>query len=369
MKIAAVETFQLRGEGEQGGYGSPYGFVVKVVTEDGIVGYGETDSMPPVVEAIVHAPFLNEMMSGLAAVILGNDADSAASWDRMSMAALGYSRDGGVRHAMAAIDIALWDIKGKAEGKPVCALLGGAKRERLRAYATHPLGLTLRETASFAEMLIEDGFSAVKFGWRPLGPDPDGDEAIVRTLREAIGPEADLLIDGGMAWDLEAAKLRAARFAPYRPYWLEEPLPAYDFDAYAELRASSPVRIAAGEMSASYAELQHLVKRRGVDVLQVDVSRTGLTEAMRIAGLAAQYGIPCVNHTYSYLFNAAASLHFAAAVEITDLFECQVTPNGLRDALDGGQLRPRDGWAFVPTAPGLGVEVDEAVLRRFRVPI
>jgi L-alanine-DL-glutamate epimerase-like enolase superfamily enzyme len=169
-----------------------------------------------------------------------------------------------------------------------------------------------------------------------------------------------------MAWDLASARRAADRFAPHRLHWLEEPLPAYDVEAYAALGADASVRIAAGEMAGSAAELERLVRARPVDVLQVDVSRVGLTEGVQVAALAAEHGIPCVNHTYSYVLNAAASAQFAAAIERTDLFECQATPNEIRDALDQGQLRPEAGWVRVPTGPGLGVEVNETVLRQFR---
>jgi L-alanine-DL-glutamate epimerase-like enolase superfamily enzyme len=148
MKVAELETFPLRGRGRQGAYGAPYGFVVKLVTEDGIAGYGETDSMPAVVEAAIRAPALDAMMSGLGAVLIGQEADPAAAWRRMAAATVGYAREGVVRHAMAAIDIALWDIAGKAAGRPVAELLGRMRRDRLRAYATHPLGTTPEETVS-----------------------------------------------------------------------------------------------------------------------------------------------------------------------------------------------------------------------------
>ena len=366
MKIAAIETFPLFGSGAQGAYGAPYGFIVKVISSDGVVGYGETDSMPTVVDAVVKAPLLNEMMSGLSAVLIGqNPLDPPAAWERMAQATLGYGRDGPTRHAMAAIDIALWDLRGKAEGRPVFDLLGGARRDRVRAYATHPLGGTLEETAAHAKRLAAAGFTAVKFGWHPLGNDADRDEAIVRTLREAVGPNVDLLIDGGLAWDLKTAIGRCERFAPYDLYWLEEPLAAYDIEGYAALARATPIRIAAGEMAASRVELSRLVESGGVDVLQVDVSRTGLTEAMRIAALAERYGIPCVNHTYSYALNAAASLHFVAAIHETDLFECQATPNEIRDTLDSAPVQPRDGWVKMPSGPGLGIAIDEAALARF----
>jgi L-rhamnonate dehydratase len=117
---------------------------------------------------------------------------------------------------MAAIDLALWDIKGKALKLPVHELLGGARRDAVRCYATHPLGRNLEETGRFAASLRDAGFSAVKFGWHPLGRDAVEDEAIVRCLRQAIGPEADLPIDGGLAWDLETALDRLRRFESYR---------------------------------------------------------------------------------------------------------------------------------------------------------
>jgi L-alanine-DL-glutamate epimerase-like enolase superfamily enzyme len=364
--IASVETFVLQGKGAQGAYGAPYGFVVKVTTEGGLVGYGESDTMPDVAAAVVDAPYLNELMSGLRAVLLGTDgSDPKAVWQAMRLATSNWGRDGVTRHAMAAVDIALWDIAGKRAGVPVHALLGTARRNRLEAYASHPLGTTLEETATFARALVARGFGAVKFGWHPLGRDEAGDVAIVRTLREAIGDGIGLMIDGGMAWDADTAIERARLFRPFDILWLEEPLPAYDPAAYEKLR-NAAVPIAAGEMAASCDELALLMASGGVNVLQVDISRVGLTEAMRVAALAERLDIPCVNHTYSYVLNAAASLHFLAVVHRTAPFECQATENEIRTALDRDQLPLENGFVAVPQGPGLGVEIDDAVLRRFR---
>jgi L-alanine-DL-glutamate epimerase-like enolase superfamily enzyme len=370
MRITGVETIALAGQGRQGAYGAPYGIVVRLTTDSGLAGHGEADSMPAVVRAVIEAPPIDEMMSGLRWVLLGEDPlDVEGLWRRMARATLGYGRDGASRHAMAAIDIALWDLKGQALGQPVHRLLGGARRSRLRCYATHALGRDLGETTGFAASLRRAGFSAVKFGWSPLGPDPERDEAIVRCLRGAVGAEADLLIDGGMAWDLPQALERCRRFAPYRPFWVEELLPAYDFGAYARLRAATPLAITAGEMAASEAELGRLAAESCVDVLQVDISRVGLTQGMRIAARAAAAGLPCVNHTYGYGLNLAASLHFAAAIERTSLFEVPATPNEIRDALVPDAPQPVDGVIAVPEAPGLGVRVDPSALARFAVAV
>ena len=366
MRISSVDSFPLRGQGQQGAYGAPYGIVVRVGTESGVFGYGESDSMPNVVKAVIEAPLLHEMMAGLKWVLLDQDPlDIERLWNRMARATLNYSRDGATLQAMAAIDIALWDLKGKLLGRPVHELLGGAKRRNLRCYATHPLGSDLPTTARFARKLRQQGFSAVKFGWHPLGPDAAGDEAIVRCLREAIGTEADLMIDGGLAWDIDTALERVRRFEPYRLFWLEEPLEPYDLAGYARLAAEAATPIAAGELASSAAELGRLIEWRCVDILQVDISRVGLTQGMKVAQQAAAAGVPSVNHSYSYGINLAASLHFAAAIERCSLFEYQATPNEIRDALVPDAPRPREGILAVPEGPGLGVTVEETALARF----
>jgi L-rhamnonate dehydratase len=316
--------------------------------------------MPTVVQAIIEAPFLHEMMSGLKWVLLDQDPlDIEMLWARMAWATLKDSRDGATLEAMAAIDLALWDIKGKVLLKPVSELLGSARRNSIQCYATHPLGRNLEETSRFAACLCDAGFSAVKFGWHPLGADARQDEAIVRTLRQAVGPEVDLLIDDGLAWDVETSLERLKRFEPYRLFWLEEPLRPYDFRNYARLTAAGITPIAAGELAASAVELERLVEGRCVDVLQVDVSRVGLTQAMKVAAFAARHG------SYSYGINLAASLHFAAAIELTSLFEFQATPNEIRDALVPNAPKPRAGMLRLSQAPGLGVDADEEALHRF----
>ena len=368
MKIAKVEAIALRGKGEQGVYGEPYGLVARITTDNGIVGYGETDSMPAVAKAVIEAPYLDEQMSGLACLLIGQDpTDTEALWRRMARGTLNYSRDGVTLQAMAALDIALWDIKGKSEGRPVYELLGGARRKLMRVYATHPLGRTLEETARAAGRLRDQGFSAVKFGWYPLGPDLEQDVAIVRTLRQAIGDDVDLLIDGGLAWDADGAIERSRRFQPFRLFWLEEPLPPYDIPAYARLTAAVETPIAAGELASSTAELTRLLDEAGVDIIQIDISRVGLTQAMAFAKRAAARFVPCVNHTYSLDINLAASLHFIAAIERTSLFEYQMTPNVIRDALVRNPPRVKDGMIAVPEEPGLGIEVNPSALERFAV--
>jgi L-alanine-DL-glutamate epimerase-like enolase superfamily enzyme len=245
--------------------------------------------------------------------------------------------------------------------------LGGAKRREVPIYASHPLGSTPEESAGFAAEICDRGFRAVKFGWHPLGQDGPSDEAIVRALRRAIGEDRELLIDGGLAYDAETAIERCRRFAPYRLFWLEEPLAPYDFAGYARLTAATETPIAAGEMASTAAELTRLIEEGGIDIVQVDIARVGLTQAMKVAEAAARRGLPCVNHTYSYGINLAASLHFVCAIEQTSLFEYQVTPNEIRDVLVPNVPRPVDGMLRVPDGPGLGIDIDPAALERFAV--
>src|SRR5687768_192589 len=329
------------GRQSPGPWGPPYGFVVRITTKDGITGFGESDTMPEIAVAAVEALYCNPLVTGLRELLIGMPAEPEIAWRRMQEAVVQYGRDGVVVHAMAAIDIALWDIAGKRAGQPLAKLFGGTARERLRCYGRHHLEATPAETAAHAQRLVANGFTAVKFGWSPLGRDAEGDEAIICALRNAIGPSVDLLIDAAMAWDAETAIDRAARFQPYQLFWLEEPLPAYDMDAYTKLCSTADVPVAAGEMAATADELTRLMNT-GLKFLQIDVSRTGLTQALQIARRAGDRGIPVVNHTYGYLMNTAASIHLMAAAAHISLFECQTAANELRIAIDMGQLRPKD---------------------------
>lgn len=368
MRIVGVEAFALRGFRSEGAYGAPYGAIVRVSTDAGVTGWGESDSCPSVVKAIVEAPYHHELMSGLRPLLLGQDpTDIPALWQRMYRGTSGFGRDGAVIQAMAAVDLALWDIKGKSVGQPIYQLLGGAQRRSVRVYATHALGRRVAETAAYAAGLVDQGFTAVKFGWAPLGPDADSDEAIVRSLRSAVGPSIDLLIDGGNAWDAATALERCRRFAPYDLFWLEEPLQPEDFAGYAQLTAAAGTRIAAGEQASTIKELEKLLTVGRVNVLQVDVSRVGLTQAMNVAALAGRFGVPCVNHTYTLDLSLAASLHFVAALPETSLFEYPAMPNEIRDHLVRNRPKPIDGKLAVPDGPGLGVDINLDALERYAV--
>ena len=361
-RIADIETFKLADRQDP----SSYGFFVKVSASDGTVGFGEADTLPVAAEAVLKSQRYHGSMGGLAEILIGQKLTHPEDlWDHMNDGTLSFGRDGVGRHAMAAIDIALWDLYGKQQNKPVSALLGQRLRDAVRCYAVHGLSDDQAQSVDVARRIVAAGFSAAKFGWPPFGADANEDDRIAEALRAAIGPEADLLLDAGMAWDLAQAQERCERLIRHKLYWLEEPLRPYDVDGYATLNAATMMPIAAGEMAASEVELRRLISSRAVDFLQIDLARTGLTVARRLAFAAAEAGIRVVNHTYTHIANAAASIHLMAVAPQIGLYESQFARNTLRDALAQGQLTPVNGHLAVPTSPGLGISIDERVLRQF----
>lgn len=368
-RIRSVEAIPLAAPGEMGAYGGPYGLLVRIVTQDGVTGWGEADSHPAMLRAVVEGANHFDGMSGLAAVLAGRDAlDTAGAWQAMENATLNIGRDGLTRMAMAAVDIALWDIGGKTAGKPIHALLGTQQHRNFAWYGTCGLGPDLQATAELARGLKASGAKAGKFGWVPLGSGSAADdEAIIATLRETLGADFALLIDGGLAFDTGRAIARARMMARYGVHWFEEALRPYDRDGYRRLRRVSPVAITAGEMASGAAELIGLIEHGCVDVVQIDLARTGITQALRIAEAAERHGVACVNHTYSLGCNTAASLHVMAVIPKVDLFEVQVLANPLRDSMMRLAPRPDGDRIAVPDTPGLGVEPDPEALDRYTV--
>lgn len=342
--------------------------LIRISTNAGITGYGEVDGSPLVAKAVVEAPASHTRATGLRELLVGQDPlDISRLWHRMFEGTLYFGREGAVIQAMAGVDLALWDIKGKVLEQPVHRLLGGAHRNELRAYASHMFEFTPEATARRAAEAVDAGFTAVKFGWEPMGPDAALDEALVRGIREAVGDSVDVLIDAGLAWDLKTAIQRCRLFEPYDIYWLEEPLRPDDLRGYSALAAAVDTRIAAGEEECTVAGFLRLMDEGRIDVVQVDVTRTGLTQAMQIAALADQRGLPCINHTFTTEINVAASLHFLAAIPNAHILEYCVEPSDLRRRLIRNPVRLIDGCAQVPQEPGLGVEPDPAVIEEYLV--
>lgn len=352
--------------------GSQDDLVVRVHTDAGIVGVGEVDSAPEVVKAVIEAPASHFIASGLRHVLVGQDPlDVEGLWQKMYRATIYFGRRGVALHAISGIDIALWDIKGKALGKPVSQLIGTPRRSRVRAYASTLMPDTEDETARKVSGLIEQyGFTAVKLGWGPLGQDPAHDVRLARAARKAAGDQVDILIDAGLGYGADAdTAIRVARgLEQLGIFWLEEPFMPDELDAYARLADTVDIRVAAGEEDTTLAGFRELVERGHVDVVQPDVTRCGgITEIMRIASYAHTLGKGCVPHAWKSGIIKAASLHVNAVLADAWFQEYCVAETPLNTSLTRQTFPLRDGLADVPTAPGIGVDLDPDVLERFAV--
>lgn len=343
--------------------------IIRISTDVGVTGYGEVDSSPLVVKAVVESPASHTIARGLRELLVGRDPlEVERLWNDMYEATLYIGRSGVVIHAMAGIDIALWDLKGKLLGLPVHALLGGAYRTEVRAYASNMFQFTPEATAERAGQAIEAGFTAVKFGWEPFGADAATDEALVRAIRDAVGDQVDIAIDAGLAWDAKTAIRRVKMLEPYRLLWMEEPLHPDDLRGYRRLSQAVDMPIAAGEEECTREGFRRLMDEGHVDVIQIDVTRVGLTQARLVAADARERGIGVANHTFTTDLNAAVSLHFLAAIPNAVICEYCVEPGELSRHLVSTPIRIVDGKAQVPTGPGLGVEPDSEVMDRFLWP-
>jgi L-alanine-DL-glutamate epimerase-like enolase superfamily enzyme len=370
MKITAVDTYYLRLPAiEERCDGTQDTLVIRVSTDAGISGVGEVDSAPLVARAIVDAPVSHTIQRGLREVLIGeNPLEIERLWDKMYDATLYFGRRGPVIHAMSGVDLALWDIAGKAYQAPVHELLGGARRHLVRAYASSLFGETPEATRRRATEFRDQGFTAVKFGWSPMGMDEETDIALVREARAGAGPKMDVMVDAGCIWDAKTAIQRARRFQEHGVYWLEEPLHPDDLEGYRRLSEAVEMRIAAGEEESSRHSYLDLMDRGKIDIVQVDVTRCGgLTEARRIARLAHDRGLPVVNHSFKTGINLAASLHFVATAPTGFILEYPISPSPLRDELTKEKFPVIEGMVALPEGYGLGVTINEETLNRYRV--
>jgi L-rhamnonate dehydratase len=371
LKITSVEAMYLRlpQVKEQCDSGQD-ALIVKITTDAGITGYGEVDSNPMAAKGCIEGPFSHTATTGLGHVLIGEDPlRTEYLWQKMYRANIYSGRRGIAIHAMSGIDLALWDIKGKALGLPIWKLLGGGFHKQLRPYASSLFGATPAETGERARRFADQGFTAVKFGWDPMGKDAETDVALVREARAGLGDKLDLMIDAGLVYDAKTAIQRAKAFEQYNPFWFEEPLMPDDYQGYAKLSAASTLRIAAGEEESERQSFLQLMDVGKIDVVQIDLTRCGgFTEAVKIASLAADRGLPVVNHGFTTYLNVAAALHLLASVPNTlGLLEFVVEEGTTLRHSISEPIRAVDGMVRVPDAPGLGLEVREKDVERFRV--
>ena len=372
MVLESPEAYHATSGGEEA-HGIKYLGIVKVETDAGISGFADLETQPHVAKAIVDAPSEGsvEGFKGLRAVLLGEDPmDVERLWHKMYMASVYYGRRGAAIHVISGIDIALWDIIGKKVKEPVCKLLGGAWRDRVRPYASTLFRSTPEGMAEASRAYLDKGFTAVKFGWGVFGEDRERDVELVAAARNSLGDRVDLLIDTG--WYIHRTAKEAIqmvrRLEPYRPFLIEEPLSPEDYDGYAELASAVDTLIACGEQEATEWGFHTLIERGKVDVIQPDLSRCGgFTAARKIVHLADLYNRLCIPHSWTSDLLTAASLHLNAFMRRSAFQEFNVTVGPLSRELCLNPIQLENGMLRVPEGPGLGVEVDESVIAKYRV--
>ena len=333
--------------------------IVRVRTESGLVGYGEAHAgrAPGAVAALINTT--------LRTLVLGMDAtDVVGVWNRIySRQLASHGMGAGCSLAMSGLDMALWDIRGKAVGWPLYKLLGGAQRA-IPAYAGG-VSLGFQEPKALmeeAKVHVEAGYKAIKLR---LGDNVKDDLRRVEAARDKFGDDLEILTDANTGYTVEDARRVMPVLEELGIRWLEEPFPAHDYRSYATARTFSSTPLAAGENHFTRFEFSRLIEEQSVDVIQPDLSKSGgITECLRIAAMASAHKLQVHPHTSMTGINMAATIHFLAAIDNGGYFEGDVSKNNLfRDELTSRpyELAP-DGTVRPREAPGIGVEVDEDFL-------
>jgi D-galactarolactone cycloisomerase len=367
VRIEDVEVINLRFDYPPGqGFRYAGGVVtsrvtslVRVRTDAGLVGLGAAYSHPDLVRVIIEG--------NLRAHLIGEDPlQVEVLWDKMYGLTRWYGRKGAAMSAIGGIDIALWDLRGKAQGQPVYRLLGG-ERGTAPAYAS---GLFWQEDVSALEREAarhrQHGFRRVKMR---LGHSEAYDVAAVAAARRGVGADGDVMVDGSHRYTPEVAERMGRVLADHRVFWFEEPFPPEDLDAYVALRPKLSVPLAAGENEFGVQGFREILRAGAVDIAQPDACRTGgITESMRVARMAAEHGVRIAPHTWSDAVALIANAHVVAAIPHGVTVEVDQTGNPSIDELLREPLRIEDGLLHLPDRPGLGIELNQATLDRLAVP-
>jgi L-rhamnonate dehydratase len=355
--------------------------LIKITTDEGIVGWSDTETQPHVGKQIVEAPSGGAIgFESIRAALIGEDPlERERLWQKMQRYLAYYGRQGAGMQMISGADIALWDIAGKAFNQPICKLLGAQYRDKVKAYASTLFRPTPDAMKAAVAEYLAHGFQAIKFGWGVFGYDLKLDIALVRAAREEAGPDIELMVDGGWYGTSYAN--------PYKPrplqdwirlvhaleeldvFWLEDFIHPDNLAGYAAVAAhTQTLRLAAGEQMAGYQAFEQLAETGKVHTLQPDLSRCGgLTVGKQIADLALRKQIDCVPHAWLTDLLKAASLHLNAYTMNSLYLEYNVSSASLLNQLCVNPIEMKDGYVPVPTGPGLGVEIDETVLARYRV--
>ena len=373
LKINKIETYILSDKLDQSFFFSQWGYnerricVVKIITDKGEYGWGEGYGPADVIQQGI--ALLEPLLIG------SNPLENESLWFEMYRKTLDFARRSVLFAAISALDIALWDIKGKALNLPVSTLLGGQHRKKVVPYAT---GLYFSDSKTLEEDLVAEakdyviqGFKAIKM---KVGLSIKEDVRNVKSVRAAIGPDIQLMVDSNHAYSLREAIELARKIEPYEISWFEEPVSPEFYDQYAQLRNKTSIPIAGGECEYLRYGFLQLLQNKSVDIAQVEICASGgLTEAKRIVSLANSFGVEVIPHVWGTGIGFHAALHLIANIEPLpgrlfppDIFiEYDRTENAIRDHLTFPAVKMEKGYIDVPQSPGLGIDVDPAALKKF----
>ncbi|HEY5635807.1 MAG TPA: mandelate racemase/muconate lactonizing enzyme family protein [Burkholderiales bacterium] len=345
--------------------------VVEILTDEGLTGWGDCYGPAAVNKSIVDTL--------LKPSLIGRDPfDVEVIWEALYNKVKDYGLTGMTISSISGVDIALWDIIGKACNKPVHKLLGGAFRTRVESYAT---GLYFRDMNRLNEEAVEEALGYVEQGFRAvkmkigLGS-LKKDIARVAAVRDAIGPDVDLMVDANHCFNVPQAINIGRELEKLNVAWFEEPVSPEDLEGYVEVTRALDMAVAGGENEFTKFSFREILVRRAMDIVQPDVCAAGgLTECKKIAALAQAHGTQCVPHAWGTAIGLAATLHYLASlpecppclVPMPPLLEYEQTFNPFRDQLSQVPITHARGWVEVPTGPGLGIEIDRAILDKYRV--
>ena len=378
MKITEVITHQLLVNVDEpftssrGWYYKTKGaLVVEIRTDTGLIGWGDCYGPAAVNRSIIDSVFK--------AVLMGRDPfDVEVLWEELYNKIKDYGLSGFSISSISGIDIALWDIIGKAVNQPIHKLIGGAFRTQLQAYAT---GLYFKDMNRLNEEAVEEakgyvaqGFKAIKMkiGLGSMTKDIDR----VAAVRDAIGPDVQLMVDANHCFNVPQAIAIGRELQKLDIHWFEEPISPEDLDGYVEVTAKLDMAIAGGENEFTKFGFRRILERRAMDIVQPDVCAAGgITECKKIAALAQASSIQCVPHAWGTAIGLSATMHYLASLPFTPpclvpvppMLEYEQTFNPFRDELTSADLRHKGGFVTVPNGPGLGIEINREVLERYKV--
>lgn len=369
MKVVSIDVCPLKGATVDGGWPQDIEAednlhtLVVLTTDEGLVGYGSCFTSGRLVAGAVE--LLWPILRGQSAV------EPERVSETLRQSTFWQGRGGSVEHAISGIDIALWDLMGKACSQPVSRLLGGNFRAAIKPYGSILFDEPERLRRTLAEV-VSRGFKAIKMGWRPFGRrDRAFDELLVRTARREVGDSVELMVDAGGSeqfWPhgTNWARNTARMLADFGVVWFEEPLPPDDLDGYVALTQVSPVPIAGGEVLTRRQSFLPWIERRAVDILQPDCTKNGgLSESRRIAWHAYDHNVQVVPHGWNTAVGLAADLQFAASIPVARYVE-YLTPCAYIDGLATEPFRlDEHGMLTIPDRPGLGIDIEPEKLRRF----